>query len=453
MDNANKFQELREKYNSFIYDSYNIIENEKEYIINYKFIIPGLTEFKPEIKINKINITNDKIDKDIFKQLVFHIGLVELISYYKCVCSKNIIIKCGYLDVEQINWWKKLIYNGLGEFLYINNIKVSEDDLLNIECCGEKIIINSNSYSGIGNLIPIGGGKDSNVTLELLNKSFNDNTCFIINPKEVHLTCAKVAGYNEDKTFTVQRKIDSKLIELNKEGFLNGHTPFSAMVAFLTYLCAYLSNKKYIVLSNEASANEATVLGTNINHQYSKTYEFENDFNKYTKRYFNIDIKYFSLLRPLAEIQIAKLFSKYDKYHSIFKSCNVGSKEIPWKWCCNCAKCLFIYIILSPFLEKDKLLKIFGEDLYNNKELLKTFIELLGYSDTKPFECIGTYDEVRLAVSLTIQKYEKDLPYLLEYYKENYPLVLNKDILNSYNEINNLDCEFEIIVKDAINNE
>jgi hypothetical protein len=71
---------------------------------------------------------------------------------------------------------------------------------------------------------------------------------------------------------------------------------------------AYLTNRKYIVLSNEGSANEPTVIGTNINHQYSKTYEFECDFYQYTKKYFNIDIKYFSLLRPIKEIQIAYLF-------------------------------------------------------------------------------------------------------------------------------------------------
>lgn len=453
MGNAKKFQELREKFDTFIYDSYEILESNEDYTLKFNFIIPNLVEFHPTIKFSKKNITNQNINDNLLNQMVFHLGLVELISYYKCVCSKTIVIKCGYLNEEQINWWNKLYYNGLGEFLYVNNIDITEDEFVNIECLGEKIEVADVSYQGVGNLIPIGGGKDSNVSLELLSSEYDTNTCFIINPKEVHLACADAALYTDDKIFKVERKIDQNLIELNKEGYLNGHTPFSAMVAFLTYICAYFANKKYIVLSNEASANEATILGTNINHQYSKTYEFENDFNTYTKKYFNIDIKYFSLLRPLSELQIAKLFAHYKKYHHIFKSCNVGSKELLWKWCCNCAKCLFIYIILSPFLAKEELIDIFGEDLYENKDLLNIFIELLGYSDKKPFECIGTYQEVRLAVSLTITKRKEELPYLLKYYQNNYPLELNDEMLTSFNEENNLDEHFVKIVKGAINNE
>lgn len=453
MQNYNKFDELREKYSTFIYDSYDIIEEDNLYVLNYKYIIPNLTEFNHKIKIDKRNILNKNVNKKILKQLVFHLGLVELISYYKSVCSKEIIIKCGELNDDQKRWFKKLYYNGLGEFLYLNDINILEKDLFDFTCVGESIIVEEVDFEGVGNLIPIGGGKDSNVSLELLKNDYDTNTCFIINPKEVHLSCAKAANYNNDKIFKVERIIDQKLIDLNKQGFLNGHTPFSAMVAFLTYLCAYLSNKRYIVLSNEASANESTILGTKINHQYSKTYEFENDFNNYTLKYFKLNIKYFSLLRVLSEIQIAKLFANYKKYHSIFKSCNVGSKTLPWKWCCNCAKCLFIYIILSPFITKEELVNIFGEDLYENKELLNIFIELLGYSDKKPFECIGTYEEVRFAVSQVINNYNGELPYLLEYYKENYPLQLNYEILNRYNDENNLDEKFIQIVKGALQDE
>lgn len=450
MENSSKFQELREKYNTFIYEKYEIIENELDYTFKFKFVIPKLAEFNPTIKIAKKNIKNKKVNTNLLNKLVFHMGLVELISYFKCVCSKEIIIKCGYLNEEQIKWWSKLYYNGLGEFLYLNNIDIPEKELINIKCLGEKIKTLDVDFIGNGILIPIGGGKDSNVSLELLNKNYENNTCFIINPKPVHLECANVAGYNDEKIIVVERTIDENLIKLNNEGFLNGHTPFSAMVAFLTFICAYLNNKRYIVLSNEASANEPTVPGTNINHQYSKTYEFENDFNNYTQKYFNIDIKYFSLLRPLYELQIAKLFAKYKKYHHIFKSCNVGSKTLPWKWCCNCAKCLFIYIILSPFLERNELINIFGEDLFENKELLDIFIELLGYSEKKPFECIGTYEEVRLAVSMTIKKYKGELPFLLKYFSDNYPLVKDESILNSYNEINNLDEYFVKMIKGEI---
>jgi len=311
------------------------------------------------------------------------------------------------------------------------------------------IIVDSNeekidliSYEGNGNLIPIGGGKDSVVTLELLKGM--DNTCIVMNPKQANLDCIKVSL---EKEIFYYRTIDKKLLDLNKEGYLNGHTPFSAHVAFSTYIMAYLTNKKYIVLSNEASANESTVLGTNINHQYSKTYEFENDFNLYTKKYFKIDIKYFSLLRALNEFQIGMIFSNLKKYHKVFKSCNVGSKNKDWLWCNNCPKCLFVYIILSPFLYKKELIDIFHEDLFEKESLLETFKELLGYSKTKPFECVGTYTEVRYAVSLTIKKLGDNLPYLLKYYKENYELELHHNKEKEYNKENNLDPIFVDIIK------
>ena len=443
----NKFEDLRNKYKEFIYEKYEIIENNNEYEIIFYFNIPGLTSFEPKLIIEKQHITNKNINKEFLEYIVFNIGLVELISYIKCTCSPNIIIKCGHLDNNQINWFKKLYYNGLGEFLYRNDINISEQDLFNITTEKEKQNFNI-EYNGIGNLIPVGGGKDSNVTLELLRGE--DNTCFIINPKGANIECASISGYN---IITVKRILDKKIIELNKEGFLNGHTPFSAIVAFTSYLCAYLSNKKNIILSNEDSANQATVIGTNINHQYSKTYEFENDFNNYTKNYFNIDIKYFSLLRPLTEFQIGMLFSKLEKYHKIFKSCNLGSKGETWEWCCNCPKCLFVYTILSPFLYKEKLINIFGKDLFEDKTLLETFQELLGYKETKPWECVGTFEEVRYAVSLLIKKLENQkLPYLLEYYKENYPLYLEEKFETKYNNINNLDEHFEKIIKEAIKN-
>lgn len=449
MDNYKKFLDFRNKYNTFIYDKYEIIENKDNYQIYYYFNIPGLCSFKPELIINKDNLNNN-IDKSFFEYLVFNIGMVELISYVKCTCSPNIIVNSGYLDNNQINWFKKLYFNGLGEFLYINGININQNELFNITCNGKKHEFNIN-YDGKGNLIPVGGGKDSVVTLELLKDYYDDNSCFIINPKGANIECANVAGY-ENKTVSVKRIIDRKIVDLNSEGFLNGHTPFSAIVAFVSYLCAYLSGKKYIILSNEDSANESNIPGTDINHQYSKTLEFENDFNDYTNRYFNINIKYFSLLRPLTEFQIAMLFSNMKKYHSVFKSCNLGSKNDTWNWCCNCPKCLFVFIILSPFLYKDELINIFGKDLYEDTNMLTTFKELLGYSDKKPFECVGTFGEVRFAVSLTIKKFGDDLPYLLKYYKDNYPLALDDDYRIKYNDNNNLDSEFVKIIKDAISN-
>lgn len=446
------FGKLREEYPNFIYNDYKITDLNDKLVIEYNFEIENLAKFNPRIEILKKEFNFKNINSKMVKNIVFNIGMIESISYFKATCSPHFCIKCGKLDSFQENWFKKLFYLGLGEFRYINNIEVKKEGLVEFISMGEKIEVEENQSVSSGIIIPVGGGKDSNVTLDLLKDYKKDSLVFLIGSKNVSLDCAKEAGYTDNQIIEIKRIIDKNLLDLNKKGFLNGHTPFSAIVAFISYLVSYLLDKKYIALSNEDSANESNVEGDNINHQYSKTIEFENDFREYANKYLKAKVEYFSMLRPISELQIAMLFSKIEKYHKIFKSCNVGSKSEPWVWCCDCPKCLFVFIILSPFLYKQRIIDIFGEDLFEKENLLKTFIELCGYSENKPFECVGTYDEIRFAVTKTIQNLElqkEELPYLLKYYKDNFELS-NENLLKFYNENNNVPDEFEKILKNKL---
>ena len=447
------FEELREKHPVILYRSYDIEDKEDRLVITYHFEIPNLASFYPKIEILKKTFKFKDIHSNIVKNMVFNIGMVELLSYFKCTCSKQVIVECGFLDEKQVSWYKKLYYLGLGEFRFINHISIDMDSFVEIISTGEKLEVNNSLEVLSGNLIPVGGGKDSNVTMELLSESKDDNLCFLIGSKTVSIECIKAAGYEYDKIVEINRIIDKNLLDLNSKGFLNGHTPFSAIVAFISYLVSYLLGKKYVVLSNEDSANETNVEGENINHQYSKTLEFENDFRDYSKDYLKAGVEYFSILRPITELQIAYLFSKNEKYHKIFKSCNVGSKKEPWNWCCNCPKCLFVYTILSPFLYKEKLVDIFGEDLFRKESLLDTFISLCGYGTNKPFECVGTYKEVGYSLTRVIDDLKsknEELPYLLKYYDDNFNKVYDENILKYYNDENNLPEEFSKILKGSL---
>ena len=272
-----------------------------------------------------------------------------------------------------------------------------------------------------GNLIPVGGGKDSFVTLDVLSPYKKDNLAFIINPVISAVNSAHAAGYEEGKDLLIaQRTLDPSMLELNRQGYLNGHTPFSAMVAFATYLTAFVHGRKYITLSNESSANESTIKGSTVNHQYSKTFEFEQDFHTYSHIYLRDDIMYFSLLRPISELQITGLFSRMKDYHPVFRSCNVGSKK--GVWCGHCAKCLFVCIMLSAYLSQDEIIPIFGVDMLNDETLLDLFEQLTGIVDDKPFECVGTRDEVNTAVCMAVSRMIKDgrpVPYLYRRYTES----------------------------------
>lgn len=448
MERQEFYNTCRNKFPNFIYKNYVWKDNEESISIDYKYEIENLTSFNHHIEISKEDITFDTSDKTIIDNLVFNLGLVELVSYWKSTCSYNVIVECGYLDDNQNNWFKKLYFYGLGELFYTNGINNTIDDFMNIKCNGNKIDIKESTKSLENYLIPIGGGKDSCVTLEKLKN--DNNYAMIVNPTNVTLSCAKTAGVK--KVVKIRRVIDKELIDLNKQGYINGHTPFSAMIAFLSTLVSYLTGKKYIALSNESSANEANVDGTKVNHQYSKSVEFENDFRWYSKNYLLTNTEYFSFLRPITEYQIGYMFSKLKDYHPIFKSCNVGSKDSEWHWCKKCSKCLFVFTILSPFLYEKELVDIFGGNLFNDKDLLNTFIDLLGYGKNKPFDCVGTYEEVNYAVSKTIMNNEgKELPYLLKYYKDNYKLVNEEfDLLKYFNFNHNLNEEQLDILKEGL---
>ena len=394
-----QFDELRSEYPEFLYKGYETSYTGDGLEVIYRYEIPGLSDFHTRWVFPAIR----KEYTPVLKALVFSLGMAEAISYYKITCPRSVKVMCGSLDEEQISWWEKLFYKGLGEFQYVNGIDVSQEELLKISWVNENAGAGENdpagsyplhdrdSYDGI--LVPIGGGKDSVVSLELL-KGEKIYT-YSVNPNDtirnVIACCDHAVG-----DLSAKRILDKRIIEFNEQGYLNGHIPFSSVVAFSCVITAYLNGIRHIALSNESSANESTVRDSFVNHQYSKTFEFEKDFDGYIKKLTDSDIHYFSLLRPYTELKIASVFAKSRQYHKAFRSCNRGSKQ--GIWCCNCPKCLFVYIILSPFLTEEELTDIFGEKLLDKESLDTEFKELTGISENKPFECVGTRREVRACV-------------------------------------------------------
>ncbi len=447
----NKYLEYSNKYNTFIYDSYSIEELDNVLVLTFNYEIINLSKFNHVINIYKNN--RFSYEKEYLEKLVFNIGLIEIVNYWKLTCSPSIKVNCGSLDSYQVNWFRKLFFMGLGEFFYVNDINISQDDLFELES-SNRVYSEESNKEFKDNLILVGGGKDSIVSLEIL-KEFN-NGILIINKRGVCFESAYKAGYSDDKIINIERVIDKRLLDLNKEGYLNGHVPLSSTYAFISYLCAYLYGYKNIVLSNESSANEESVKGTSINHQYSKSYEFEKDFREYSYKYLG-NLNYFSLLRPLNELQIMKIFSKYPKYFNTFISCNNGGKinniGKTDSWCLNCSKCLFIYIIFSNFISDNQLIEIFGENLLDRKDLLNYFIELTGNGEKKPFECVGTIEEVNYSLINKINN-SNQLPYLLEYYKTHfYNNNYDADILNRFNDINFVPDNMIELIKKELNND
>ena len=478
MSNQAKFDSLRETFESFCYHDFHYSVENGEFFAKFDFVLQSSVgahcmrpiEFHPCFRIPTRQFYHwDSIPKPLLDNLVFHIGMIELISYWKIACPKKVIIKPFALDEEQVKWWKKLYFNGLGEFFYVNGIETTIDKFMQIESeisplpavgrnDGTQLSFRP-ERSGVEKspahrdllteqtLIPVGGGKDSVVTLELL-KNRVPAIPLIINPRGATNECVAAAGFSEGQTAVVKRTLDPTMLKMNAEGYLNGHTPFSALLAFYTILLGFATKSKYIALSNESSANEPTVPDTEINHQYSKSVAFENDFRHYVAKYIDADIQYFSFLRPLNELQIAKLFSRAKEYRKVFKSCNAGSKTD--SWCGHCPKCLFTWLALSPFISREDLTDIFGKDLLKDNELRPILDQLDGSVEVKPFECVGTVGEVRACVNKILQTDDNLRDTILDGVDKTEDLTV-EDYISQFDEGNNLPPLFKNILKEGLN--
>jgi hypothetical protein len=214
------------------------------------------------------------------------------------------------------------------------------------------------------------------------------------------------------------------LSALKTQGAYSGHVPISAILACAGIVAAVLAGKRDIVVSNEQSANEPdfTYQGVEINHQYSKSQEFEDDFQKLLTHLFGDTLRYYSFLRPLSEMHIAELFatSSFEKYKDVFSSCNrafVHTSDHMW-WCGTCPKCAFVYLMLAAFVPEDKLTALWdGKNLLLDPALEPTYRQLLGIEGSKPLECVGEIKESRSAMRLAQDIY----PQLRELYQFDIP--------------------------------
>jgi hypothetical protein len=206
-----------------------------------------------------------------------------------------------------------------------------------------------------------------------------------------------------------EREIDPRLLRSAELGFLNGHVPVTGILSAIAVLAAVLEDRDAVVMSNEWSASVPTLQdqGRPVNHQYSKSADFEAAFRGVLAG--NELPEYFSWLRDRTELWVGAEFAALERYHGSFRSCNKAfyterARRLD-HWCGQCDKCCFIDLILAPFMPAEALRRIFdtsGEPLAD-PELAAKFRALLG-AGAKPFECVGEVSECRAAVLLAAQR-------------------------------------------------
>jgi hypothetical protein len=325
-----------------------------------------------------------------FRKLLDLTAIVLGVSYFKLKAPFEIVAPNIALTEAERAFAIDVYENGLGEFYARNNLmrfgKLTLHAPHDVEASKPAPTLPDRT------LLPIGGGKDSLVSVDLLTHAGVDFTPFAVNPKGPILTSVDKIG---TPPVYVARALDAEMIRLGKEpGYYNGHVPSTAINSMIAALCALLYGYNQIVLSNERSASEGNVTfdGRETNHQYSKSLGFELLIAAILSDATGGALKYFSLLRPYSEARIASLFTHESKFDHVFSSCNrnfrLTGNDGPL-WCGECPKCHFVFLIFAPFMAKDRLLSIFGKNLLDIAANEGSFRELAGLAGQKPWECVG----------------------------------------------------------------
>ena len=324
--------------------------------------------------------------------------LIAGVSYYKAAVPGEIRIDEAPIDAATAQFLQSVYENGLGEFAYRNGLSL-RGRIVFPQLAGAG---SSATRLGLGSgaLVAIGGGKDSLVSIEALRDIGIAQTVSWVGAAPLIRACAERTGL---PMLQVERQISPLLFEFNRQGAWNGHIPVTAINSAILTLAALLRGERNIVFSNERSASYGSLIpgSGEVNHQWSKGWDFERAFAAELRRTVAGDLDYFSLLRGLSELAVARQFARSDRYDAHFSSCNrnfhlLGERPAS-RWCGVCPKCHFVFLALAPFMSKPRLVGIFGRNLLDEPANAAGFDALIEYRDHKPFECVGEGRESRAA--------------------------------------------------------
>lgn len=383
----------------FIFDGYRFSADSGELALRYRF--EGGPELIETIRFPApvpIPLNDERLDAA--GQAFQTIFLLAGVSYYKAHASSAMRFDALAPDSATAAFLQNVYTKGLAEFAFENGIDIR--DRVHIQGTGATALATSLGLKDRA-LVPVGGGKDSIVSIEALKAAGKDITLFALGgtggAAQPIADTIRVSGLPH---IYVSRALSPELKKMNDSGALNGHVPITAILSAIATACAILYDFNAVILSNEHSASAPNISqdGWDVNHQYSKSLEFERDFAGYVKTHIAQDLQYFSLLRPLTEAAIAKRFATHGAYHGIFRSCNTAFRQDVMTrrshWCCDCPKCRFVFLALAPFTDKDHLINIFGQNPLNEVSQTLGFQQLCGLADFKPFECVGEIAESKL---------------------------------------------------------
>jgi hypothetical protein len=341
---------------------------------------------------------SDKEPGEAFYKVLDLLHVVAGVSYYKVGAAPRVIAP-KKVPRAAADLFTAVYTEGLAEYAYRNQLPYVLE--LSVETPGVTQPAVPRENADERPLSPVGGGKDSIVTLEILREAGLDPVPFSVNPNWVIKAVNDASGL---EALAAKRRLDPRLFELNKAGALNGHIPVTAINSLIAIATATLHGLGPVVMSNERSASDPNLIwnGHEINHQWSKGLAAEGLLRAAVTAHTGLSEPYFSLLRTLSELHIAQLYARHDRYDDVVTSCNKAFllHDPTARWCGNCPKCRFVFLAMAPAMEHSRLVGIFGHDLFADESQVPGFLELLGIDAHKPFECVGEVEESLVALSM-----------------------------------------------------
>jgi len=271
-------------------------------------------------------------------------------------------------------------------------------------------ILDESTTSGV--ILGIGGGKDSVVAGELLKTIGQDVEGFVMATGEQRGQAQAVADVMQVPLHVIERRLDKQLLDLQEmPGAYKGHIPISLIFGLVGTVLALASNKASVVVANEASASTPRIDSEHgaVNHQWSKSFGFEQQLQQYIHGQVSPAVTYFSAIRQLTSVGVAKLFGRLPQYFEVFTSDNFVFRIDPAKrpnarWSLESPKSLSSFILLAPWLSEADMLRTFGRDFLGEPELETLFLELTGQQGEPPLDCVGTVEELVLSLNLTAKQ-------------------------------------------------
>lgn len=334
------------------------------------------------------------------------------VSYYKAALPPELLV--SGLAAGEAGFWDMLYGEGLGEFYFRNGLAVPASPGFATATGRTRIAPataaprpTSTATSGSRDaparpaLVLIGGGKDSGLVAEIVRSSGAPAAALALGDSPWMARSAEAAGLVLHR---ISRRIDPQLLELNAAGAWNGHVPVSACIAAISMLVARAAGFGDVLVGNERGADDANLVwqGRAVNHQWSKSSRYEQAFQDWCHRHVGDWPRYASLLRPLGEIRIAREFARCTGQHANFTSCNrnfrLDPASRPQRWCGECAKCVFVALVLTPHLGAAGALAVFGQDILERPGNRQHLEALLGLAAVKPWDCVGTPRECWLSL-------------------------------------------------------